>query len=59
MLSPVLLHFGQGRDLKIDFGESQGIQQGAGLHRLILPLKILATNNLGSGIRSKLVAVPG
>jgi hypothetical protein len=40
----VLLHFGQGRDLKIDIGEPTAIQQGAGIHRLILPVKMLATN---------------
>jgi hypothetical protein len=46
----VLLNFGQGRDLKIDIGEPIAIQQGAGIHRLILPVRMLATNQLGSGI---------
>jgi hypothetical protein len=46
----VLLHFGQGRDLKIDIGDPIAIQQVAGIHRLILPAKMIATNQLGSGI---------
>lgn len=50
MLGPVLLHFGQGRDLKIDLGEPHGTQQGAGLHRPMLPLTMIATNKLGSAI---------
>lgn len=45
-----ILQFGQGRDLKVDVGEPIGIQQGAGLHRLIVPLNLLAINNLNAGI---------
>ena len=46
----VLLHFGEGRDLKIDIGDPIAIQQGAGVHRLMFPLKLLAMNELASGI---------
>src|ERR1017187_788392 len=45
-----VLNFGAGRDLVINFGEPIAIQQGAGLHRLLLPLTLLATNKLAGGI---------
>jgi len=45
-----VLNFGAGRDLTINFREPIGIQQGAGLHRLIIPVRMLAINQLGDGI---------
>jgi hypothetical protein len=45
------LHFGPRRDLVLDIDkEPVGIQQGAGLHRFLLPFKILGVSNTPEGI---------
>jgi hypothetical protein len=44
------LHFGPDRDLVIDIGEPIAIQQGTGLHRLLVPIKLLGVNDTPDGI---------
>jgi hypothetical protein len=45
-----LLTFGGGRQLAINIGGPTAIQQGAGLHRLTLPVKLLPRNGLDGGV---------
>ena len=44
------LHFGPDRDLVIDIAEPIAIQQGTGLHRFLVPIKLLGVNNTPEGI---------
>jgi hypothetical protein len=45
-----LITFGGGRQLAISIDQPQALQQGAGLHRLIFPVKLDGRNTLSGGV---------